>query len=311
MGDTVKGLHHITAIAGDAQKNLDFYKNILGLRFVKKTVNFDDPGTYHFYFGNEKGEPGTILTFFPWQNIPRGTKGAGQATETMFSVPPGSLEFWKNRFEKENIIYNNPSTRFNETYLVFEDPDGLKLALVANDDDNRTPWITGDISEENALRGFYGTALTLSTYEATATVLTDLLGYEHLETHVNRHRYMSKNSANAAVIDLVHLPDENAAGMGSGTVHHIAFSVKDTATQMNVRKKIEAHGLHITPQIDRDYFKSLYFREPGGVLFEIATEDPGFTADEALENLGRDLKLPAQHEHLRSELEKRLPQLTY
>ncbi len=300
----VKGLHHVTAIAGDAQRNLNFYKDVLGLRFVKKTVNFDDPGTYHFYFGDEYGTPGSILTFFPWQNIGRGLKGTGEATEIMFSVPKGSLNFWKNRFEEKNVSYNNPSLRFEETYLVFEDPDGLKLELVENDNDSRKPWITGDIDESKAIRGFYGTTLSLREFKKTAKIFTSILGYKHHKTKVNRHRYVSENIDTAAVIDIIHLPNEGRGQGGSGTVHHIAFSVKNTKTQLHFKKKIEEYGLSITPQIDRDYFKSLYFREPGGVLFEIATEDPGFTVDEELEYLGRDLKLPEQHEHMRSVLKK-------
>jgi len=310
MSQQILGLHHVTAIAGDARRNLDFYTRVLGLRLVKKTVNFDDPNTYHFYFGNETGEPGTIMTFFPWEGIRTGSRGAGQATETAFSVPEGSLEFWQARMEEENIIYNPPAKRFDESYLTVVDPDGLKLELVASPrKDERTPFTTEDINEDVAIRGFRGVTLTLQDHTATAKVLTEVFGYELVDHNVNRYRYRTDAIATANVIDLVSLPTESRGTVAGGSVHHIAFRVADEETQRHFAAKLREYGLHPTQQIDRDYFMAIYFREPGGVLFEIATDPPGFTADEPLATLGEDLKLPKQYEPMRSAIEKQLPAL--
>ena len=309
MEHKIQGLHHITAIAGDAQRNYSFYTQVLGLRFIKKTVNFDDPKTYHFYFGDEIGSGGTILTFFPWGvGIPQGRRGSGMLTEIGYSVPKGSLEFWIERFEKYNVIYNKPTEKFGERYLAFLDPDGLKFELVETDDD-RKPWITEEVTSGNATRGFHNITLTLNDIKGTANVLTEIFGYNLLSKEANRSRFSIDTVENAAIVDLVELPNEKQGHVAKGTVHHVAFRVKDDETQMYFREKVEQAGLNITPQIDRNYFHSLYFREPGGVLFEIATDNPGFMVDEKVEDLGKNLKLPAQYESRRPDIESHLVKL--
>ncbi|WP_289660004.1 ring-cleaving dioxygenase [Flavobacterium panacagri] len=308
MENTILGLHHITAIAGDAKRNFDFYSKILGLRFIKKTVNFDDPGTYHFYFGDEVGSAGTILTFFPWgAGIQQGRKGSGMATEIGYSVPKGSLDFWQKRFEQYNIIYNKPAEKFGEKYLTFLDPDGLKLELIeSKTEDNRKAWETDEVKADVATKGFHNITLTLNDIKPTAAILTEIFGYKLIDQEVNRYRYATDAVENAAIVDLVELTDEKRGLNANGTVHHVAFRVKNDEVLMHFREKIEAYGLSITPQIDRQYFHSLYFREPGGVLFEIATDNPGFTVDESLEELGQNLKLPAQYEAHRKSIEDHL-----
>jgi len=311
MEHKIQGLHHITAIAGDAKTNFKFYTDVLGLRFIKKTVNFDDPHTYHFYFGDEVGSAGTILTFFPWgAGIPQGRRGAGMATEIGYAVPKGSLDFWINRFEAHKVTYidQRPVTRFGEKYLTFLDPDGLKFELVETDD-SRKPWVTKAITAENATRGFHNITLTLNDIQGTANVLTQIFGYKLVAKEGNRSRFVIDTVANAAIVDLVEIPTEKRGHVANGTVHHVAFRVKDDETLLFFREKVAAAGLHITPQIDRNYFHSLYFREPGGVLFEIATDNPGFTVDEPLEELGKNLKLPAQYESRRNEIETHLVKL--
>ncbi|WP_426484907.1 ring-cleaving dioxygenase [Flavobacterium sp. 2] len=308
MENKILGLHHITAIAGDAKRNFNFYSKILGLRFIKKTVNFDDPGTYHFYFGDEMGSAGTILTFFPWgEGIQQGRKGSGMATEIGYSVPKGSLDFWQKRFDQYNVIYNKPSEKFGEKYLTFLDPDGLKLELIeSKTEDNRKAWETDEVKADVATKGFHNITLTLNDIKPTAAVLTEIFGYKLIDQDVNRYRYATDAVENAAIVDLVELADEKRGLGANGTVHHVAFRVQNDEILMHFREKIEAYGLQITPQIDRQYFHSLYFREPGGVLFEIATDNPGFTVDESLEELGQNLKLPAQYESQREAIEAHL-----
>jgi len=305
----IKGIHHVTAIAGNARRNLEFYKEVLGLRLVKKTVNFDDPGTYHFYFGNGEGTPGTILTFFPWEHIARGVRGSAQSTETAFRVPEGSFDFWIKRFEKYNVIYNKPSRRFDQSYLVFTDPDGLKLELVETLDTVVTPYVKGEIPEEAAVAGFFYSTLTVNDYIRSAELLTDVFGYKLIAQEVNRYRYSSGEKVPGNVIDLLHLPNEPRGRIAGGSVHHVAFRTESLESQMTIRKKIQEFGLDPTPQIDRDYFMSIYFREPQGVLFEIATDPPGFTIDETLSELGSALKLPKQYEPRREKIESILPKL--
>jgi len=310
MKNSILGLHHITAIAGDAQRNYDFYTKILGLRLVKKTVNFDDPGTYHFYFGDETGSPGTIVTFFPWPGARPGQDGAGMATEIGYSVPEGSLEFWKDRFEAKNIRHFQIIEKFGERQLAFLDPDGLKLSLIeAAHQDDRKGYQSEDIPAQNVIKGFHTVTLTLNFIEETAAVLTDILGYKKIKTEGSFHRYGTDAVKNAAFIDLFILPDAYRGIHSVGTNHHVAFRVKDEETLMAMREKVLKEGLQITEKINRDYFYSLYFREPGGVLFEIATDDPGFATDETLEELGSSLQLPSQHEPLRKRIEKLLPEI--
>ena len=310
MSSAIKGIHHITAIAGNAKRNYEFYTKVLGLRLVKKTVNFDDPGTYHFYFGNEKGDPGTILTFFPWEGVPKGRAGSGQVTSSSFSISKEAVSFWLERFDNYGVFHNNISSRFDEDVIVFLDPDGLKLELVSHSgNDPRAGLATDEIARDLALKGFYNATLTLEGYEMTAELLTDLFGYELFQEDVNRFRFINNNVDTANILDLVCLPSGQRGRVAGGSVHHIAFRLEDEAQQSEMREKIAERGFNITPQLDRNYFKSVYFREPGGVLFEIATDPPGFTADETLENLGSELKLPEWLEPRRDDIEARLPEI--
>lgn len=307
--DRILGIHHITAIAGDAQRNYDFYTKTLGLRLVKKTVNFDDPQTYHFYFGDEVGTPGTILTFFPWANVRQGKTGVGMATDIGYSVPKGSLDFWKSRFENLNIAHDI-SERFGEKFLTFQDPDELWITLIEpKQEDKRKGFETSEIKSDVALKGFHTVTLTLNNITATAAILTEIFGYKQMETEGSLYRYKTDAVENAALVDLLEVPQAQRGLNAGGTNHHVAFRVKDEETLMAFREKIVARGLQITEKINRDYFFSLYFREPGGVLFEIATDNPGFATDETVETLGSSLQLPDQYKPLRERIEKRLPKL--
>lgn len=310
MESKILGLHHITAIASQAKGNLDFYTKVLGLRLVKKTVNFDDPGTYHFYFGDEVGTPGTILTFFPWEGIGKGRHGAGMATNIGYSVPRGSLGFWKDKFSEAGISAAESET-FGEKMLSFTDPDGLQLQLIeSSTTDDRSGWLSPGFTQENALKGFHNVTLTLQQSDATAKVLTDILGYNFQKQDGNTSRFSTDAIATANIVDIIAGPHVKRGHNAAGTNHHIAFRVKDEDTLMAYREKIATAGLQITPKIDRDYFFSLYFREPGGVLFEIATDNPGFTRDETRDQLGSSLKLPKQYEGIRGDIEKALPSLS-
>jgi glyoxalase family protein len=273
-------------------------------------VNFDDPGTYHFYYGDEAGSPGTILTFFPWEGIGQGYTGSGMATDIGYSVPAGSLDFWMNRFRQYNVKYENAAERFGEQCLSFRDPDGLKLDLIIPAAvDNRKGWQTKDVSEAVATKGFHDITLTVKNLTATAAILTDILGYTMQKQEGNRYRFMTDAIDGASIVDIVEAPGLAAGKGAAGTNHHVAFRVKDEAVLMEFREKIATKGLNITPKIDRDYFFSLYFREPGGVLFELATDNPGFTRDEPLSDLGTSLKLPKQYENIRAKIEEVLPVL--
>lgn len=311
MSNNITGIHHITAIAGDAKRNLDFYTRVLGLRMVKRTVNFDDPGTYHFYYGNETGAPGTILTFFPWEGVVNGRSGTGMATEIGYSVNKDSLPFWADRFRELQIRHGEVAERLGEPYLPFQDADGLNLSLIASGDpDDRQPWSTPAIPATAATKGFHSVTLTLREIGPTADILTEVFGYRQDGQEGNRYRFRTDAIATAAVVDLVEAPGGVRGLNGGGTNHHVAFRVANEEMQMAFREKILGRGLHITPKINRDYFFSLYFREPGGVLFELATDNPGFTVDEPLDQLGTQLKLPAQYESMRKEIEKSLPALS-
>lgn len=308
MESRVLGLHHITAIAGNAKRNYDFYTRILGLRMVKKTVNFDDPGTYHFYFGDEVGSPGSILTFFPWEGIAAGTPGSGQATEVVYAVPPKSLDFWLARLAAYKVKVEDSGKRFGDEYVSFKDPDGLPLTLlVPGTNDDRVGWQTDEVNAAVAIRGFHSVTLTLRNRAATAQVL-ELLGYAPIGEDKNRYRYATQAIETAAIVDILEVNDGRGVN-AAGTIHHIAFRVKDEATQMAIRDKIVKAGYQITPKIDRNYFYSVYFREPNGVLFEIATDNPGFAIDETVAELGTHLMLPAQYEGNRARIEKVLPVL--
>jgi glyoxalase family protein len=310
MTPTIHGLHHITAISGPPQRNLDFYTRVLGLRLVKRTVNFDDPGTYHLYYGDEVGTPGTALTFFAWDGLPEGRSGVGEATLTQFSVPGGSLDFWQSRLEAHDVQVSAPGDLFGEKRLVGQDPDGLAFALVVpGNDDERAPWTTHEVGPEVAIRGFHGVTLTLAERAETGELLSELFGYEPVGQEGDAFRYVTPHAKQARMVDIVEQPGGGLGRQGRGSVHHIAFAVQDRAAQMAVRERLVDAGQRVTPQIDRNYFYSIYFRSPGGVLFEVATEEPGFTVDEPVAELGRSLKLPAQHEHLRATLERTLPPL--
>jgi glyoxalase family protein len=306
------GLHHVTAIAGKPNRNLDFYTRVLGLRFVKKTVNFDDAGTYHLYYGDDVGRPGTILTFFPWENAAPGRAGVGLAQETAFRVPAGSLGFWTHRLVKKGIEHDAIGRRFGEPVLTLTDPDGMRLALVGiAGAENEPAWNNGRIAGENAIRGFHGMTLMLAEAAPTAAVLIGVLGFKEIAREGALIRYRTDDAPFGNVIDIREAIDFLPGRMGRGSVHHIAFRAADDTAQAEMADKAaKNHGLHHTEQKDRQYFRSIYFREPGGVLFEIATDQPGFTVDEAPEQLGADLKLPRFLEPHRRELEAILPELS-
>jgi glyoxalase family protein len=310
MSASINGLHHVTAISGAPQRNFDFYVKVLGLRFVKRTVNFDDPSVYHLYYGNEIGAPGTAMTFFPWEHLPPARRGTGEVALTAFAVPTGSLDFWRERLKRLGVPHGEAEPRFDEPALTLTDPDGLPLALVASSEpDPRAPWTTPAIGADHAVRGFHGVTLMLDVGAATAELLTEVMGYRHSASADGVHRYVAPDAATARYVDVIEAPDRAPAGSGRGAIHHIAFAVADDGAQDRFRKRLIDAGHRVTPRIDRTYFHSIYFRTPGGVLFEIATEGPGFTVDEPRTSLGQDLKLPPQHQHLRARLQQFLPPL--
>ncbi len=304
MTVTPSGLHHVTAIAGAPQANIDFYVSGLGLRLVKKTVNFDDPGTYHLYYGDEAGRPGSLITFFPWRGVRPGVVGAGQSTSTAFSVPAGSMGWWQGHFAALGIETRLSGVSSTEERLLVRDPDGLHIELVASSTvDPRDPWDSASVPAEYAIRGQHSSVLTVRDPDATLATLTDDLGLRIIEQSGDRTRLAAGDGAPGSVVDVVgsHLaPDGLGAG---GTVHHIAFRVPDAATQHLWREELADRGYQVTGILDRQYFTSIYFREPGGVLFEIATDTPGFDIDEPLLELGRALKLPPWLEPSREQIE--------
>ncbi len=323
----VLGIHHVTAIASDPQKNIDFYTQILGLRLVKLTVNFDDPTTYHLYFGDEIGNPGTILTFFPWPNAPKGHRGTGQVIATSFLIPEHSTEYWIDRLKRQKVPVQGPTKRFGDTeeVLTLYDPDGLGLELVANRSaEKRTlhVWKEGPVPVEHAIRGFYSVTLSEVGYEHTAHVLTDELGFKFIGQDGSRYRFQisgveendtaGRNNTKeeyygSTIVDVLCLPNTLYGMIGVGTVHHVAWRTPSDEQQKMLRAKIVKAGLNATSIIDRTYFHSVYFREPGGVLFEIATNPPGFAIDETVEELGTHLVLPPWLESVRKNLENVLP----
>jgi Lactoylglutathione lyase and related lyases len=309
MNPSIPGLHHVTAIASDPQRNLDFYVGFLGLRFVKRTVNFDDPGTYHFYFGDNRGTPGTILTFFPWPGARRGHRGTGQIEATAFTISPDSIGYWLERFKQHHVTAERTSLRFGEEVIRFIDPDGLLIELIASSSPARVEsWPDSPVPAEHAPHGFHSVSAALEGYEKTARLLTDSFGFRLVEQSENRFRFASVDeSAPGRIIDLLCLPDIGMGRVAAGSVHHIAFRAKDEAEQLKWREHLVDLGYNVTPVVDRTYFHSIYFREPGGVLFEIATEPPGFTLDDKLEELGTHLRLPLWMESARSQIEKILP----
>jgi glyoxalase family protein len=303
------GIHHVTAIAGPARRNVEFYTRTLGLRLVKKTVNFDDPGTYHFYYGDEQGRPGTILTFFPWEHVAPGRLGVGQTQETLFRVPEDAIGYWTHRLIEQGIPHQAPEKRFGETVLPFKDRDGMALALVAVPGaENEPVWSNSDVPPEHAIRGFHSVSLLLEDALPTGAILTDVFGFTETGREGSVVRLTAGDTAIGGIVDIrtasVFLPGR----MGGGSVHHIAFRAADDVVQAEMARKLARdHRLPTTEQKDRNYFRSVYFREPGGILFEIATDEPGFAADEAVASLGQALKLPPFLEQRRQEIEAVLP----
>jgi glyoxalase family protein len=308
----VLGIHHVTAMAGDAQVNLDFYTRVLGLRLVKRTVNFDDPGTYHLYFGDRIGTPGTILTFFPWgARSLRGRIGTGQVSVTSFSIPTASVSFWMDRLKRLDVAVGEPTPRFDETALRLRDRDGVGLELVAAATaDARPGWSNGDVPIEHSIRGFHHAALSLAGYERTAVLLTTTLGFRAAGEAGQRFRFVAGEGTPGAIVDLVCEPGRMRGSMGVGVVHHIAYRAATDEAQRALRQRIVDAGHDATPVLDRQYFHSVYFREPGGVLFEIATDPPGFSIDEPVAEFGRSLKLPSWLESQRDEIEASVTPLT-
>lgn len=308
---SILGIHHITALARDPQRNVDFYTDTLGLRMVKLTVNFDDPGTYHLYYGDELGRPGTILTFFPWPRSAQGYRGAGQATVTSFRVPPSSLAYWQDRLSEAGVKHEEVATRFGREVLVLYDPDGLKLELVAEEGGAPfEPWSVAPVPAEFAIRGFAGVTLTESDASSTARFLVDVLQFESAGKDGNRLRFKTGKGDGAATIEVEERSDGSPGRIAVGTVHHVAWRVASDGAQQEWREGLSGAGVRVTPVRDRQYFRSIYFHEPGGVLFEIATDPPGFTVDEAPQDLGRSLRLPPWLEPHRGELERTLPPLS-
>ena len=306
----IQGIHHITAIADSAASNFRFYTEVLGLRLVKKTVNFDDPYTYHLYYGDEPGHPGTLITFFPWEGVPRGKQGTGQVTAVAFAVPVEAITFWKDRLAAFNIRFKN-STRFGDPVIAFEDAHGMPLELVGvSHPPEISPWRQSPVDPANQLRGFHSATATVKTLNGTDNLLSQLFGMQNSGEEDGRTRFRMNDGTTAGTFyDLIAAPDASPGRMGSGTVHHIAFRTPSEEIQRKWRKLIGQQGYSVTPVIDRNYFRSIYFRESGGVLFELATDPPGFTVDEHLSDLGTALKLPQQHEPKRREIEAQLPPL--
>jgi glyoxalase family protein len=309
MSAPIVGLHHVTAIAGDPQKNVDFFVNVLGLRLVKRTVNFDAPETYHLYYGDEIGDPGTILTFFPWPGAPKGRQGTGQVTVTGFSISSESIGYWRDRLRQYGVKIDAPVHRFEEEVLALHDQDGLRLELVAHTAarTNRS-WKAGPVPPPHEIRGFHGVTISAAGYERTARLLTETMGFTAGPVDGNRFRFVAADgSSSGANVDVMCSPGQPRGIVAVGTVHHIAFRVPDDRAQLDWRERLVVANLDVTPQIDRQYFRSIYFREPGGVLFELATDPPGFLTDESVGDLGTHLKLPPWLEEDRRQLEAILP----
>lgn len=305
MNPTLSGLHHVTAITADAQANVDFYCGVLGLRLVKRTVNFDDPGSYHLYYGDDQGRPGTVMTFFAWTGAPRGRVGPPQATATAFAVPRDALAFWAGRLGGRAVR----ETRFGDPVLALADPDGIRIELVGTEADERPAPGGGPVPADAAIRGLHGVTLAEEGHESTARLLTDVMGFSEAESEGNRFRYIASGGGPASVVDLLCTPDAMRGRVAAGTVHHVAFRTPDDAQERSWRGGLIGRGLNVSPVMDRQYFHSIYYREPGGVLFEIATDAPGFSTDEAPAELGMGLKLPPWLEPRRAEVEIRLPPL--
>lgn len=314
MEKQILGIHHVTAIASDPQQNIDFYTGVLGLRLVKVTVNFDDPHTYHFYYGDRVGSPGSVLTFFPWPHSPPGLKGTGQVTTTSFLIPQDSLPYWRERFRANNVRVGELEHLFKtgEEGLIFYDRDDLKLGLIVSESssgDTFVPWEKAPIPEKHAIHGFHGVTLSEEGYERTASLLKDAMGFKLADEEGDQFRYEVGTGGASTYVDVLCQPALPRGEVLAGTIHHVAFRTPDDDQQKAWRQELVKLGLNITPVIDRQYFHSIYFREPGGVLFEIATDPPGFAIDESEEELGTSLKLPPWLERSRKHIEAALPKI--
>ena len=308
----IRSLHHVTATVNDAQQDFDFYTKVLGLRLVKQTVNFDNHNVYHFYYGNESGVPGTLMTTFPYKGwgVPIGSHGTGQIRVTAFSVPESSLAFWERRLRERGVAVREAAPRFAEQAISFTDPSGLVIELVAGPADDRPPWVTDELDASHAIRGLHSIAMPIRDPRGTLQLLTEVLGFEVVDQDASRTRVAVNGDRPGRVMDVLPAPETPAGVNGLGTVHHVAMAVSDGEEQLKMRAELLRLGLRVTEVLDRQYFRSIYFREPGGVLFEIATIPPGFTADETLPCLGQDLKLPPWEEASRREIESKLPRLS-
>jgi len=303
----IPGIHHVTCITRDVQKCVDFYVAVLGLRFVKKSINQDLPDTYHIYFGDNLGTPGTAMTFFGWPTWPSRRAGSGQVTTVSFQVPAGSLGFWSNRLKALDIDHRMIS-RFDADALVLRDADEIELELVAQASDDRwTPWPDSPVDQEHAIRGFHSVTMTLAEMAATFNLLTSVMGFRVAKEEANRTRFETGSGGPHAIVDVVESPEGPVGEESVGTVHHVAWRTPDAETQKAWRDDLMTAGRNVTPVIDRWYFKSIYFREPGGVLFEIATDGPGFTVDESPDKLGTTLSLPPWFQVRRDRLDETLP----
>lgn len=312
MHPSISGIHHITAIASDPQRNLDLYTHVLGLRLVKLTVNYDAPETYHFYLADADGHPGTILTFFPWPNARTGIHGKGQAGSLAFSIPPGSMDYWMDRLDRHDVLVTGSFQRFDERGIAFHDPDGLLVELVEAQMDAApgvSAWHGSLVPAEMALRGFHSVTLWEADIAATAELLQGIFGFQHLGTTAGRTRLSARSGQPGRIVDLLHQAGIPTGRMGTGIVHHVAWRAKDDTDQLAWRKELVEGGYDVTQVIDRQYFHSIYFREPGGVLFEIATDPPGFIVDEEPDCLGTSLKLPSWLEPRRADITRQLPVL--
>ena len=303
----VPGIHHVTCITGDVQRNVDFYVSVLGLRFIKKTVNFDVPDTYHLYFGDRLGTPGTAMTFFGWPHLPWKPQGTGQVSVVSFAVPAASVDFWTRRLEQLGVAVTR-TDRFDAEVIVLDDPDHIRLELVGEATDARwTPWREGPVDPEHAIRGFHSVTLCVRDDEATVRLLTRMMGFRQVGRDGNRTRFQTGEGGPHSLVEVLAAPEAPAGEEAVGTVHHVAWRALDDAHQLAWREVDAGEGLQVTPVIERKYFRSIYFREPGGVLFEIATDRPGFTVDEPAEALGSSLQLPPQYEGRRDSLKFNLP----
>ncbi len=309
MENPIRSLHHVTATVNDAQQDLDFYGSLLGLRLVKKTVNFDNHNVYHFYYGDERGAPSTIMTTFPYKGwgVPVGTKGAGQITVTSFSVPATSLDVWRARLRGQGITFREAASPFGEETLEIRDPSDLVIELVGTTGDTRSPWVAPGIGAGEAIRGLHGVRLLVREPARTLQLLTEVLGFTVVNEEGARTRVAVNGDAPGRYLEIVASPDSPAAVNGLGTVHHVAMAITGEAEQLRYREELLRLGYRVTEVRDRQYFRSIYFREPGGVLYEIATVPPGFTIDEELDLLGRELKLPPWEEPHRAAIESHLP----